>query len=74
MLASQKAVKIPEQHFPLTGSVGCRNDGVARVEHLGYHLQLEYRIDIGIPSRIRLDVPYRQERRGQQGEVLPLHP
>ena len=72
--ASQKTIKIPEQHFPLAGSVGCRNNGVTRIEHPGYHLQLEHRIDVGIPSRVRLYMPYRQKRRRQQWEVLPLHP
>ena len=30
-----------EQHFPLAGGIGGRNDRVACVEHFGYHFQLE---------------------------------
>ena len=73
MFASQKTVKMAEQHLSFPGGIGCRNDGVACVEHLGYHFQLEHRIDVGIPPGIRLHVPYCQEGRRQQGKVLPLH-
>ena len=73
MFALQKAVKMTEQHLSFPGSVGCRDDGVTRVEYLGYYLQLEERVDVGIPSGIRLHVPYCQEGRRQQGKVLPLH-
>ena len=62
-----------EQHLSLPGGIGCRDDGVACVEHLGYHFQLEHRIDVGMPPGIRLHVPYCQEGRRQQGKVLPLH-
>ena len=66
LFAPQKAVKMAEQHLSFPGSVGCRDDGVACVEYLGYHFQLEHRIDVAFYP-IRLHVPYCQDGRRQQG-------